>query len=164
MFDTVVVATDGSESVNRAIDVALDLAERFDAEVHALSVVDASEVDASPEQLREELRTALETHADAALATVEERADRDVKTAVREGRPAAEICEYVREIDADLIATGTRGRHGENRLLLGSVAERIVRTSPVPVLSVRQLELAGDDEETGTGVEAGADGGGGAEA
>ncbi|OVE85237.1 universal stress protein [Natronolimnobius baerhuensis] len=146
MFDTVVVATDGSESVKRAIDVALDVSERFDADVHALSVVDASEVDASPEQLRSELRTALETHADAALGTVEERTDRELTTVVREGRPAAKICEYVREIDADLIATGTRGRHGENRLLLGSVAERVVRTSPVPVLTVRQLEPTGDSE------------------
>jgi hypothetical protein len=46
MFDTVVVATDGSDSVNRAVDVALDLAEKFDAEIHVLSVIDASEVDA----------------------------------------------------------------------------------------------------------------------
>jgi nucleotide-binding universal stress UspA family protein len=144
MFDTVVVATDGSDSVNRAVDVAIDLAEKFDAEIHVLSVIDASEVDASPEQLREELRTALETTADAALASVEERTDGDVATAVREGRPASEICEYAREVDADVVATGTRGRHGENRLLLGSVAERVVRRSPAPVLTVRQLETADD--------------------
>ncbi|MDG5819060.1 universal stress protein [Natronococcus sp. A-GB7] len=144
MFDTVVVATDGSDSVNRAVDVALDLAEKFDAEIHVLSVIDASEVDASPEQLREELRTALETTADAALASVEERTDGAVTTAVREGRPASEICEYARETDADVVATGTRGRHGENRLLLGSVAERVVRRSPAPVLTVRQLETADD--------------------
>ncbi|ELY53191.1 universal stress protein [Natronolimnohabitans innermongolicus] len=156
MFDTVVVATDGSESVKRAVDVALDLADRFDAEVHALSVVDASEVDASPQQLRDELRTALETTADAALATVEERADgADVITAVREGRPAVELCEYAREVDADLIATGTRGRHGENRLLLGSVAERVVRTSPVPVLTVRQLEPAAATDDDGAPANAG---------
>ncbi|WP_293029689.1 universal stress protein [Natronococcus sp.] len=144
MFDTVVVATDGSDSVNRAVDVALDLAEKFDAEIHVLSVIDASEVDASPEQLREELRTALETTADAALASVEDRTDGDVTSAAREGRPAAEICEYAREVDADVVATGTRGRHGENRLLLGSVAERVVRRSPAPVLTVRQLETADD--------------------
>lgn len=144
MFDTVVVATDGSDSVNRAVDVALDLAAKFDAEIHVLSVIDASEVDASPEQLREELRTALETTADAALASVEDRTDREVTTAVREGRPAAEVCEYAREIGADVVATGTRGRHGENRLLLGSVAERVVRRSPAPVLTVRQLETTDD--------------------
>ncbi|MFC6724764.1 universal stress protein, partial [Halobium palmae] len=47
---------------------------------------------------------------------------------------------YAREEDADLVATGTRGRHGENRFLIGSVAERVVRTCPVPVLTVRQLD------------------------
>ncbi|WP_226039369.1 universal stress protein [Natrinema sp. DC36] len=156
MFDTVVVATDGSESVKRAVDVALDLADRFGADVHALSVVDASEVDASPQQLRDELRTALETTADAAIATVEERAEGAVTTEIREGRPAIEICEYAREVDADVVATGTRGRHGENRLLLGSVAERIVRTSPVPVLTVRQLEPT-DDGADADGEEVAAD-------
>lgn len=139
MFDTVVVSTDGSESVERAIDVALDVADRFDADVHALTVVDASEVDASPEQLRDELRAALESQAEDALESVAARADVDVTTAIREGRPAQEIGAYAREVDADLIVGGTRGRHGENRLLLGSVAERLVRTAPVPVLTVRQL-------------------------
>ena len=138
MFDTVVVATDGSESVDRAVDVGLDLADRFGASVHALSVIDASEIDASPEQLRGELETALETTAEAAITTVQSRVDGSITTTVRSGRPAQEICAYAREIDADLVVTGTRGRHGENRLLLGSVAERVVQTSPVPVLTVRQ--------------------------
>jgi nucleotide-binding universal stress UspA family protein len=140
MFDSVVVATDGSESVQRAVDVALDLAERFDATVHALYVVDASEVESSPESVRDELRSALESDGEAALSTVAERANVDVTTAVREGRPAAEITAYAREVDADVVATGTRGRHGENRFLIGSVAERVVRTCDKPVLTVRQLQ------------------------
>ena len=146
MFERVVVATDGSESVERAVEVGLDLAERFDAEVHALTIVDASEVDASPEQLRDELQVALESQAERALDAVEQRADGiELTTAVREGRPAAEICGYAREVDADLIVSGTRGRHGENRLLLGSVAEELVRRAPVPVLSVRQLDVSESD-------------------
>lgn len=139
MFDTVVVATDGSESVSRAIGVALDLAERFDATVHALYVVDSGEVDASPDALKGDLRDALEAEGERALDALEGRTDREVITAVREGRPITEIDTYAREHDADLVATGTRGRHGENRLLLGSVAEGVVRTCPVPVLTVRQL-------------------------
>ncbi|WP_128477257.1 universal stress protein [Halorussus pelagicus] len=140
MIDTVVVATDGSESVTRAVRVALDLAERFDATVHALYVVDTGEIESSPEELRDELRDALESQGADALDAVRDHADRELTTAVREGRPAAEITEYARERDADMVATGTRGRHGENRFLIGSVAERVVRSCPVPVLTVRQLE------------------------
>jgi len=139
-IDSVVVATDGSDSVDRAVGVAFDLADRFDAAVHALSVVDTDEIDSSPEELRDDLADALERQAHEALTAVEERAGGSVTTAVREGRPAAEIVAYARETDVDAVAVGTRGRHGENRLLIGSVAERVVRTCPVPVLTVRQLD------------------------
>ena len=139
-IDSIAVATDGSESVRRAVGVALDLAERFDAEVHALSVVDTDEIESSPSELRADLADALERQAHEALADVQDRTDRAVTTAVREGRPAAEIGSYAREEDVDAVAVGTRGRHGENRLLIGSVAERVVRTCPVPVLTVRQLD------------------------
>lgn len=142
MFERIAIATDGSDSVRRAVDVALDLAERFDAEVHALSIVDAGEVESSPEAVREDLREALSTQAAEALESVSERAGERVTTAVREGRPAAEITTYARENDIDVVATGTRGRHGENRFLIGSVAERVVRTCPVAVLTVRQLSEA----------------------
>jgi len=140
MFDTIVIATDGSESVERAVRVALDLADRFDSEVHALYVVDAGEIESSPERLRDEMRDALNERADEALGEVREATEDRVTTAVREGRPATEIGDYAREHDADVVAMGTRGRHGENRFLIGSVAERVVRTCPVPVLTVRQLD------------------------
>ena len=142
MFETIVVATDGSESVSRAVSVALDLADRFDAAVHALSVVDTTEVDSSPQSVQSDLREALSTQADDALQAVTADTDQPVTTAVREGRPADEIADYARAVDADMVATGTRGRHGENRFLLGSVAERVVRNCPVPVLTVRQLSDA----------------------
>ncbi|MFB6072535.1 MAG: universal stress protein [Halobacterium sp.] len=140
MIDTVVIATDGSDSVGRAVAVALDVADRFDADVHALYVLEESEVETAPEEVREEMQDALEERGEQAVSAVAERADRRVTTAVREGRPPAEISQYARDVDADVVATGTRGRHGENRFLIGSVAERVVRTCPVPVLTVRQLE------------------------
>ncbi|AQL43109.1 universal stress protein UspA [Halorientalis sp. IM1011] len=146
MFDTVVIATDGSESVERAVTVALDLAARFDAEVHALYVIDDSDVGGSPEQVRDQLRDALEDAGEEALETVVDHADRAVDTAVREGKPVREICQYAEDFDADVIAMGTRGRHGEHSFLLGSVAEGIVRRCPTPVLTVRQLDA--DEEAT----------------
>ena len=146
-FDHIVIATDGSESVRRAVRVALDFAERFDATVHALYVVDEGEVESSPERVREEMRAALDDSGEEALREVVAAADRPVTTAVREGRPATVIREYAVEHGADVVAMGTRGRHGENRFLIGSVAERVVRTCPVPVLTVRQL----DESERGRG-------------
>jgi nucleotide-binding universal stress UspA family protein len=147
MFDTIVIATDGSESVRRAVDVALDLADRFDATVHALYVIDEGEVEGSPEQVREEMRAALEDSGPTALSAIEAATDRPVTTAVREGRPATAIREYATGHDADVVAMGTRGRHGENRFLIGSVAERVVRTCPVPVLTVRQLQEDSPDAD-----------------
>jgi len=147
MFETILIATDGSDSVSRSVAVALDFADRFDASVHALTVVDAGEIESAPDQIRHQLREALTEQADDALSSVTGETDRAVTTAVREGRPATEISSYAREIDADVVATGTRGRHGENRFLLGSVAERVVRTCPVPVLTVRQLDGRDDGLE-----------------
>ena len=140
MFDTVVIATDGSESGRRAVDAALDVAATFDAAVHALYVVDESQVDSLPENIHDEVRAALDEQATASLAAVEDATDREVTLTVREGRPAAEVTAYAREVDADVVATGTRGRDGEHSFLLGSVAESVVRNCPVPVLTVRQLE------------------------
>lgn len=139
MFETLVLATDGSASVRRAAAVAIDFAERFDADIHALYVVDEDEVDAAPEGVQEELRTSLEDQSDGAFADIPNADLSHVKTAVRTGRPSVEIITYAEAVDADVIAIGTRGRHGEHRLLLGSVAEDVVRRSPVPVLTVRQL-------------------------
>ncbi len=139
MIERIVIATDGSESVKRAVRVAVDIADKFEAEVHALSIVDAGEVESSPQQVRDDLREALTTQAEEALVEIESMTQGSVVTAVREGRPAAEIGTYARENEIDVVATGTRGRHGENRFLIGSVAERVVRTCPVPVLTVRQL-------------------------
>lgn len=144
MFETVVIATDGSESARRGVRTALDVAARFDATVHAVYVVDTDEIDSTPEELRDKLGEAIEAAGEDALATVSEEADSldvpDVETAVKEGDPATEIIEYAEDVDADVIAMGTRGRHGEHAFLLGSVAEAVVRRAPMSVLTVRQLE------------------------
>jgi nucleotide-binding universal stress UspA family protein len=140
MFETVVIATDGSDSAKRGVRTALDLADRFDATVHALYVVDAGEIRGTPEAVREEIREAMRTAGNEALSFVRDEGGGSVQTAVREGKPATEIVEYAENVDADVIALGTRGRHGEHAFLLGSVAESVVRRAPVPVLTVRQLD------------------------
>ncbi|MEF8853777.1 MAG: universal stress protein [Haloarculaceae archaeon] len=146
MFDTVVIATDGSETAARAVSVALDFAAAFDASVHALYVVELRDLEGSPDAVRAELAAALEEAAEDALSAVRDHADRSVETAVREGDPRAEIIRYADDVDADVVAVGTRGRHGEHAFLLGSVAEGLVRRCDRPVLTVRQLA---DDESDG---------------
>jgi len=63
--------------------------------------------------------------------------DVPLETTTVEGSPAREIVDHAASIGADLVVMGTHGRSGVDRLLLGSVAERVVRSSPVPVLTVR---------------------------
>ncbi len=142
MFDTVVIATDGSESAARSVETALDFAARFDAEVHALYVIDTDEIERSPAEIRDDFANAIKTAGDDALAFAEDEAgeERDIVTAVHEGDPKTEIPAYADAVDADVIAMGTRGRDGKHAFLLGSVAEAVVRTAPQPVLTVRQLE------------------------
>lgn len=145
MFETVVIATDGSKSAERSVRVAVDLAEKFDGDVHALYVVDTDEIESSPEEIRDDLETAIHEAGDEALSFAEDEADTsdpDLVTAIRQGDPATEIMEYADEVDAGAIAMGTRGRHGEHAFLLGSVAEAVVRQAPQPVLTVRQLEAS----------------------
>ncbi len=143
MFDTVVIATDGSKSAQRAIRTALDIADRFNATVHALYVVDEGEISRTPEEVRDEIGKAIEDAGEEALEFVNSEAEAkngEVVTAIEHGDPKREIIAYSERVGADVIAMGTRGRHGEHAFLLGSVAESIVRQSPIPVLTVRQLE------------------------
>jgi len=61
-------------------------------------------------------------------------------SSVLEGNPAVEIVKYAQENGADLIVVGTLGRGGLSRFLLGSTAEKVIRTAPCPVMVVRQPE------------------------
>ena len=128
MFQTIVLATDGSDSAERAISLALDFAETFDAALYACYVV-SGDTDTGAD--RERGRGALDD--------IEARYG-SVTTTIREGEPDVEICNYAADIDADLVVMGTRGRDGEHRNLIGSVAEAVVGDSPAPVLTARQLE------------------------
>ncbi|MBX0323625.1 universal stress protein [Halomicroarcula sp. F13] len=138
MYDRILVPTDGSEGMSRVVAHAVELAQFHDAEVHGLYVVDTGSYATLPvkttwdgvtEMLREEGELALES-----LETTT--GDLDVVTAIEEGSPSKRIVEYARENDCDTVVMGTHGRGGIDRLLLGSVAERVVRSSPVPVVTV----------------------------
>lgn len=145
MYNRILVPTDGSGGMDRVIDHASELSEAHDAEVHFLYVVDTAGFASLPmETSWESVTSLLREEGEAALRNAENQLrDTDTVTAMVEGPPSKEIVRYARENRCDLVVMGTHGRGGLNRLLLGSVAERVVRGSEVPVLTVR----VGDIEE-----------------
>ncbi|WP_408958497.1 universal stress protein [Natrinema sp. 74] len=133
MYETILIATDGSAPAERAADHALDLASTFDADLHALSVVDTrryggsmvSDADAVTADLAERSRELLDN--------IAARADVNVTTELRSGRPSQLIGEYADEIDADLVVIGNRGLGSGGEI--GSTAERVVRYVNRPVIT-----------------------------
>ncbi len=141
LYDQIVVPTDGSASSQPAIDHAIDLAAAQGATIHGVYVVNLASFSGVPtEGSWEGVSAALEREGEKALEMVEDAAtarDVPVELVRLEGRPSQQIVEYADENDADLIVMGTHGRGGLDRLLLGSVAERVVRSSSIPVMTVQ---------------------------
>jgi nucleotide-binding universal stress UspA family protein len=149
MYDAILVPTDGSPAAERAVDHALELASTFDATVHALYVVDAA-LYSSLEAGIDSVVEALENEGEAAVGAVKERCEAagvDAETAVLVGTVHRSIRDYVDEHGIDLVVMGTHGRQGIERFLLGSVTERTVRLSDVPVLTVRASENDEDEND-----------------
>jgi nucleotide-binding universal stress UspA family protein len=144
----VLFATDFSESSNRALPYALHFARRYDAELHMLhAVVLHADDPADPTHRFPEAREIdrlLQDLAEARLnAATEgsEAGDLRVERVLRRGISAAPtILDYAEEQDVDLIVIGTHGRRGVRHLLIGSVAEEVVRMADRPVLTVRQTK------------------------
>lgn len=138
----ILVPTDGSDAVEAAVEQGVELARRFEAILHTVYVVEPTY---TTDVGIDEILTALEEHGEEATAAVVDPADAvgiDAVSEVRTGTPHREILGYVEENDIDLIVMGTHGRTGLERYLLGSVTEKIVRLSDVPVLTVRTESLS----------------------
>lgn len=140
MYSQILVPTDGSPASDAAIEHAIDLARQYDATLHALYVVDGAAY-STLEAGAQVVVDALESEGEEAtrrVAAAAERADVDCETTVATGTAYSAIRDYVDERAIDMVVMGTHGRKGLDRYLLGSVTERVVRTSDVPVLTVRQ--------------------------
>jgi nucleotide-binding universal stress UspA family protein len=151
MYERILVPTDGSDVAESAVDHALDLAEQYDAEVHALYVVDIDSVNLSlgteqVDRLKQgrfsEMGELKEKAEEATGAVADRGAERDVYVVehVSGGRPHKVIADYAEDHDMDLIVMGSHGRAGVRRALLGSVTERTLRSTHVPVLVVDYLD------------------------
>jgi nucleotide-binding universal stress UspA family protein len=148
LWRTILVPHDFSSSANLAAAIARDEARQHKGRLLLLHVCDlpldlgpdttliVGSDPASPITMRHFAMSGAEAH----LRDIAERLGRDGVTAevfVRVGKPAEEILRFATEHSADVIVMGTHGRTGIRHLLAGSVAERVVRTSEVPVLTIR---------------------------
>lgn len=140
----ILVATDFSETSDQALDCAKAIAGRFGASIHLLHVLDEPpDLSSGGAEASAEMAAFCAVRHDRArqrlrrLLTLEEGARFCATGHVRTGAPAEVIRDVAVERDVDLIVMGTHGRTGVAHLLLGSVAETVVRTAPCAVMTVR---------------------------
>jgi len=150
MFSRILIPTDFSPPSEAALEYARILAAKFGSSLRILHVID--DPTASSDFVAdgfapstEDIRTALLEQARTRLDGLMNQVDRTRYHAHADavlGMPAATIVEYATATHASLIVMGTHGRTGLAHLLMGSVAEQVVRTAPCPVLTVRQVTVA----------------------
>ncbi|EMA39980.1 universal stress protein [Halococcus hamelinensis] len=144
MYQGILVPTDGSELMDEVIERAVDLAGKYDASVHALYVANMGTIGTLDVDDRERIESRLEARGERAVEAVNDAAEGaglETTTATRRGTPHQRITEYVEDHDdVDLVVMGTHGRTGLSHVLLGSVAENVLRHTTVPVLLVRVTE------------------------
>jgi universal stress protein A len=146
--DTILVAVDFSDSSDNAFQMALSMAKKFEAKLVILHVINEP-VDLrgfyvphiSFEKLEEEVeggaKKMMESFCRQNIVDFD-----DYETMIVSGLPYEEIINKAGEQSADLIVLGTHGRTGLDHVLFGSTAEKVVRKSPYPVLTVRLEEDA----------------------
>lgn len=146
ILKNILVATDFSEPSSVALAYGRELAKSYRATLHVLHVVEnvmghySPEIGLTSPVLQEKIEAV--AHRDLeTLVSADDRQMLDIKLLVQRGPTVAGgIEDYARAQSIDLVVVGTHGRSGIQRVLMGSVAERVVRTAPCPVLAVRTPE------------------------
>jgi universal stress protein A len=143
----ILVPVDHSDCSRAALEYALFLAERFDAEIEVLHVVETppggeEHTVVKPDTGEEELLSDLlmqqgEKAATEFLAPFVQGRTIPIARSLLTGQPAKVIAAAAADRQADLIVMGTHGRSGFDRLIMGSVTERVLRSAPCPVVVVR---------------------------
>lgn len=140
--------TDFSELSLHGLQYARAFADSFKAELHVLHVVDEAyqywmamgpnslPIGPTPDEIAKGAKEELDKFVGKNLAGF----TAPMKSLILVGRPFLEIIRYAREKEIDLIVIGTHGRSGLRHVLLGSVAEKVVRKAPCPVLTIRDSE------------------------
>jgi len=157
----ILVATDFSEPAEVATDYGQDLARSYGATLHVLHVIEdmlamyAPELGFALPSIEQNIEAAVQRN----LAAMSEGGDDAFRTVVtRAANVPHAITEYAKANAIDLIIVGTHGRGAVSRFLMGSVAERVVRTAPCPVLTVHAherdlIDSQENDDELATDLE-----------
>jgi nucleotide-binding universal stress UspA family protein len=139
MFQEILIAWDASRPAVHALDVAIDLARRYDGEVIAVSVATAP-THAETREDREESLQAAREHLEGTLGELRDRADRvgvPLEHVIITGSdPAKEILRFAHERGADLVIVGRHATSRAGRMLLHGVSEALARSAELPVMIV----------------------------
>jgi universal stress protein A len=144
MFKSIVCTTDLSENANAAMPLAAELARRFGGSVTVLHVLEnlpyyavAEGITFDIEKWMSDVRRNRERELNDAVAAYAAREKIQAKPVLLQGDCAAQIVKYLKESGSDCVVIATHGRTGLSHLVLGSVAEKVVRGAPCPVLTIR---------------------------
>ena len=140
MYETILFPTDGSEATTSAAKHAFSHAERYDAAIHVLSIVELASGLGTAGRDEAELDERRTERVSAAEEIVSKTAPDGVEAtiAVEVGSPARVITEYVDDNDVDLVVMSTKGRSGAERIVFGSITDEVVRHADAPVLAVQR--------------------------
>lgn len=142
MFKKIAVALDGSKCADEALDIAINLAQNEAAQLFICAIIDPRALAAStPLPAIEPVIAAYEVETRKLVEATVEKAHRAGVVAEGEthfGSPPEEIVRFAKRRAADAIVMGTHGRSGLKRLLVGSVAENVLRNASCPVIVVRE--------------------------
>ena len=146
IIKNILVTTDFSDFSTAAIEYASSLALLYGAKIHLVHVIEPGPVVGVPnvELNTSALMTGLEANAQEEMRKFvywKLKNNTNLEQVILHGEPHRELVKYAQEHEIDLIVIASHGRTGLAHMLMGSVAERIVRLSPVPVLAVKPLEL-----------------------
>jgi nucleotide-binding universal stress UspA family protein len=139
LFEKILIATDGSEKNRPAVRKGLEIARECGSALYAVYVIDETPLtSAQAEVSTADVYMRLKDEGERSVEQVERIADGvQVETLVLSGRPAQVITEFALKNKVDLIVVGSQGKTGLERLLLGSVAESIIRMADCMVLVVK---------------------------
>jgi len=140
MFERILIATDGSETSDKAAKVGVEIARISGGRVTVVYVADTGRLSHLPDDMMlVSIRDLLLREGETAMTYVKELARKEGVPSERmvvEGKPSDELLRVSKENDIDLMVMGSVGRSGLDRFLLGSVAEKVVQHAKVPVLTV----------------------------